>query len=247
MNQQRRVAMVSGGSRGIGRAVALELARDGYDVSFCYRSDEQAAGELEKSLTEIGARMLAVRADVVDPEAVRSWVSRTESALGPIDLVVNSAGITRDKPLLMMTDDEWHSVLDANLDGVYNVCRAAVFGMMKRKSGSIINISSVSGVYGNPTQTNYSASKAGIIGFSRALAKEVGRYQIRVNAVAPGFIDTDMTSGLSDKAKQNALAQIPLGRLGRAEEVAGLVSYLASDRAAYITAAVLQIDGGITI
>ncbi|MBB0245802.1 3-oxoacyl-[acyl-carrier-protein] reductase [Streptomyces alkaliphilus] len=241
------VALVSGGSRGIGRAVVLRLAAEGYDVGFCYRSDEQAALQLEKEAGEFGHRVLAVRVDVTDAESVREWVARTESELGPIDLAVSSAGITRDNPLVLMTDEDWHAVLDTNLDGVYHVCRSVIFEMMKRKSGTIINISSIAGVYGNATQSNYSASKSGIIGFSKALAKEVGRYNIRANVVAPGYIETDMTAELSEKVKKEAAKQVPLRRFGRAEEVADLVAYLASERAAYITGAVIQIDGGMTV
>ncbi|MCZ4123121.1 3-oxoacyl-[acyl-carrier-protein] reductase [Streptomyces sp. H39-S7] len=244
---ESRVALVSGGSRGIGRAAVLRLAQDGYDVSFCYQSNELAAKELENEVADLGVRTLAVKADVADGDSVRAFIAETEQALGSIDVAVTSAGITRDNPLLMMPDEDWHQVIDVNLDGVYNVCRSVIFEMMKRKSGSIINISSVAGVYGNATQTNYAASKAGIIGFSRSLAKEVGRYGIRANVVAPGFIETDMTAGLSDKLKKQALQSIPLRRLGRAEEVADLVSFLASDRGSYITGAVFQIDGGITL
>ncbi|MET9657657.1 3-oxoacyl-[acyl-carrier-protein] reductase [Streptomyces sp. NPDC006510] len=242
-----RVALVSGGSRGIGRAAVLRLAQDGHDVAFCYRSDADAAQALEKEASELGVRVLAVRADVTDAQAVRGLAERTEDELGPIDVVVTSAGITSDNPLLLMTDEQWHNVLDINLDGVYHVCRAAIFAMMKRKSGCVINVSSVAGVYGNARQTNYSASKAGIIGFTKALAKEAGPYGIRANVVAPGFIDTDMTATLQGGVKDKALKSIPLGRMGRADEVADLISYLASDRAAYITGSVFQIDGGITI
>jgi 3-oxoacyl-[acyl-carrier protein] reductase len=242
-----RVAVVSGGGRGIGRATVLRLAREGFDVSFCYRSDEQAAQLLVKEVSELGGRALAVAADVTDADAVRSWMSRTEQELGDIDVAVTSAGITRDNPLVLMPDEDWNAVLGTNLDGVYHVCRSVVFSMMKRRTGAVVNISSVAGVYGNPTQTNYSAAKAGIIGFSKALAKETARYGIRVNVVAPGFIETDMTSGLTDKAREKALKSVPLGRMGTADEVAGLVAYLVSGSAGYITGSVFQIDGGITI
>jgi 3-oxoacyl-[acyl-carrier protein] reductase len=242
-----KVALVSGGSRGIGRATVRRLARDGYDVGFCYRSDDEAAATLLKELAEIGVRAHAARADVADGAAVRAWVAAAVEALGPPDVVVTAAGITRDNPLVLMKDEDWNAVLRTNLDGVYHVCHAAAFQMMKRRSGCIVNISSVAGVYGSPTQSNYSASKAGIIGFSRALAKETGRYGIRVNVVAPGYIDTDMTSVLSEQVRKKALEAVPLRRLGTADEVAGLVAYLAGPDAGYVTGAVLQIDGGITI
>ncbi|MEU7240608.1 3-oxoacyl-ACP reductase FabG [Streptomyces sparsogenes] len=241
------VALVSGGSRGIGRAAALRLAQDGYAISFCYRSDEESARQLGKELAELGAGSLAERLDIADGEAVRAWVTRTERALGPITVAVASAGITRDKPMLMMSDQDWRAVLTTNLDGASNVCRAVLFPMVKRKSGSIITLSSVSGVYGNPGQGNYSASKAGMVAMTRALAKEVGRYGIRANAVAPGMIETDMTGALSGDQRDRAVAAIPLGRFGTAEEVAEAVSFLASDKAAYITGSVLQIDGGIVL
>jgi 3-oxoacyl-[acyl-carrier protein] reductase len=242
-----KVALVTGGSRGIGRATVLRLAQDGFDVAFCYRSNEEAARALEKEAGELGARVFACQADVSKADAVRAFVAETEEQLGSIGVAVTSAGITRDNPLLMMTDEQWHEVVDTNLDGVYHVCRSVIFEMMKRKSGSIVNVSSVAGVYGNPTQTNYSATKAGIIGFTKALAKEVGRYGIRANVVAPGFIDTEMTSVLSGGVKDKALKAVPLGRLGTAGEVADLIAYLAADRAGYITGAVFQIDGGITV
>src|SRR4051794_23219110 len=235
MSAARPVALVSGGSRGIGQAVVTRLARDGFDVAFCYRSRPDAAEAVAREATEAGARVLSVCVDVADRAAVREFVERTEQGLGPVHAVVTSAGIVRDSPLLMMSDSDWDDVMGVNLDGTYNVCRGVIFPFMKRKGGCIVNISSVAGVYGNATQTNYASSKAGIIAFTRSLAKEVGRYGIRANAVAPGFVETDMTDGLSEQVREQALQRIPLGRLGRPEEVADTVSFLVSERAAYIT------------
>ncbi|PVE14136.1 3-oxoacyl-[acyl-carrier-protein] reductase [Streptomyces scopuliridis] len=248
MEQDRKpVALVSGGSRGIGRAVVKRLAADGHEVSFCYRSDDQAASSLEKELAELDVRVMARKVEVASPDSVREWVAETQETLGTVDVAVTAAGITRDNPLLMMTDEQWKDVLAVNLDGVYNVCRSVVFEMMKRRSGSLVLISSVAGVYGHATQSNYAATKAGIIGFGKSLAKEVGRYGIRSNVVAPGFIETDMTSVLNDKIRDQMLKSIALNRFGDAGEVADLVSFLASERAGYITGSVFQIDGGITI
>lgn len=244
---ENRVALVTGGSRGIGRACVLRLAEQGHDVAFTYRDNEQAAAEVAKLAAEYDVTALPLRAEMADADAVRAMVQQVADELGPIDALVTSAGITRDNPLVMMSDEDWHAVLDVNLDGVYHTCRAVIFEMMKRRSGSIVNLSSVAGVYGNATQTNYSAAKAGIIGFSKALAKETARYGIRVNVVAPGFVETDMTAGLSDKVREKSLAQVPLNRFGTADEVADLVAFVASDRAAYITGSVLNVDGGSTL
>ncbi|MFJ2743769.1 beta-ketoacyl-ACP reductase [Streptomyces sp. NPDC087440] len=241
------IALVSGGSRGIGAAVVRRLAEDGWDVAFCYRSDEEAARLVEKEATERGVRCLAVRADVSDPVQAKAWVARAEDELGPVTAVVANAGITRDRPLVMMSDDDWHQVMDTNLDGVFHTCRAAVFPMLKRRAGSIVTLSSVAGVHGNAGQTNYSAAKAGIIGFTKSLAKEVGPYGIRANVVAPGLIDTDMTDALPAAARERLLSSIALRRFGTAGEVAALTAFLLSDDASYLTGSVLESHGGLTL
>ncbi|WP_433544730.1 3-oxoacyl-ACP reductase FabG [Streptomyces sp. CA-294286] len=241
------VALVSGGSRGIGAAVVLRLAQDGWDVGFCYRSDEEAALRIEKEATELGVRALAIRADVADAAQAKAWVTRTEDELGPLGAVVANAGVTRDRPLALMSDDDWHQVVDTGLDGVFHTCRAAVFPMLKRRTGCVVTLSSVAGIHGNAGQTNYSAAKAGVIGFTKALAKEVGAHGIRANVVAPGLIDTDMTGALSDRDRDRLLGAVALRRFGTAAEVADLVAFLVSRRASYLTGSVLEVHGGITL
>jgi len=240
------IALVSGGSRGIGSAVVRRLAQDGYDVAFCYRSNEDAAGQLIKETAEFGTRVTATRCDVADAADVRDWYARTERELGPVDAAVTSAGITRDRPLVLMPEDDWNQVLRTNLDGVYHVCRAAAFSMSKRKAGTIVNLSSVAGIYGNMGQANYAASKAGIIGFTKSLAKECGPRGVRANVIAPGLIETDMVGDMTEAAVAKQLKNVALGRFGRPEEVADLVSFLVSERATYITGSVFEIHGGGT-
>jgi 3-oxoacyl-[acyl-carrier protein] reductase len=243
----RPVAVVSGGSRGIGRAVVLRLAAEGYDVCFCYHSRKDAAEEVCAAAEPTGARLLHRQVDVSDGAAVRAFLAAAEDEVGPVDAVVTSAGITRDNPLVLMTTDEWRDVLSVNLDGTYNVCRAAVFAMMKRGSGCFVTLSSVIGLRGNATQSNYAATKAGIIGFTLSMARELGRFNIRANTVAPGMIDTDMTAVLRQPVRDTAVGRVPLGRMGAAEEVADTVAFLVSDRARYITGQVIGVDGGIVL
>jgi 3-oxoacyl-[acyl-carrier protein] reductase len=231
-----RTALVTGGSRGIGRAIAAELAKAGAQVVIGYRS---GAEEAEAVASEIGGR--TVQADVSDPEEAKRLVDEA----GEVDVLVNNAGITRDGLLARMSDDDWRTVLDTNLGGTFNTCRAVTRGMMKRRSGAIVNVSSIVGVHGNPGQTNYSASKAGIIGFTKALARELGSRGVRANVVAPGYISTRLTNELPEELQQAMLANTPLGRFGDPEDVAGAVRFLCSDAAAFVTGEVLLVDGGL--
>jgi 3-oxoacyl-[acyl-carrier protein] reductase len=231
-----RTALVTGGSRGIGRAIAAELARAGASVVLGFRS---GAEDAEAVASEIGGR--AVQADVAKPEDAKRLVDEA----GDVDILVNNAGVTRDGLLARMSDDDWQVVLDTNLGGTFNTCRAAARGMMRRRAGSIVNVSSIVGLHGNPGQTNYSASKAGIIGFTKALARELGSRGIRANVVAPGYVSTRLTTELPEELQNAMLANTPLGRFGDPEDIAGAVRFLCSDEASFVTGEVLLVDGGL--
>ena len=242
-----RNIMISGASRGIGRAIALELAQEGANISFSFANSAKEAGELEKEISALGVKVKAFQVDIKNFEAVKNWVEQTKEFLGGLDTVINNAGIIKDKALALMDVSEWHDVINTNLDGTFNLSRSAIITFLKQKSGNIVNISSVSGVVGLSRQTNYAASKAGIIGFTKALAKEVALYGVRVNAVAPGFIETDMIKDLKEEHKAQILKHIPLARLGQPQEVAKAVKFLVSDAASYITGQTIIIDGGLSI
>ena len=239
-------ALVTGGSLGIGRAVAEELAREGCDVAMMARTKEtlrQAADEIARATNR---RVVAVPADAsVAGDVTRAVEEATQALGGPIDILVNNAGLTRDNILLRLSEEDWDTVLDANLKGAFHTTRAVLKGMMKKRAGRIINITSVVGITGNKGQANYAASKAGLIGFTKSVAKEYAGRGILANCIAPGFIDTDMTGALTEEQKASINANIPLGRTGKPEEIAAAVVYLASDEAAYITGQTLRVNGGM--
>jgi 3-oxoacyl-[acyl-carrier protein] reductase len=231
-----RTALVTGASKGIGRAIATELAAAGAAVVLSYRT---GADEADSLASEIGAK--AVQADISDPASAQALVEEA----GEVDILVNNAGVTRDGLLVRMSDDDWSTVIDTNLASCFYTCRAAARGMMKKRSGTVVNISSIVGIHGNWGQTNYAASKAGIIGFTKSLARELGSRNIRANVVVPGYVKTQLTDVLPEEAKSTMLQNTPLGRLGDAEDVAGAVRFLCSDEASFITGAVLLVDGGL--
>lgn len=245
MQLDGKVALVTGASRGIGRSIALMLAARGADIVINYAGNTEAAEQTKAEVEALGRKALGVKADVGDTAACEKMLEDVVAAMGKIDILVNNAGITRDTLLMRMKEADWDAVLTTNLKSVYNCTKAAIKYMMKARSGRIVNISSVVGAMGNAGQANYAAAKAGILGFTKAVAKETASRGITVNAVAPGFIATDMTAVLSDKVVDNLKAGIPMGRLGAPEDIAKAVAFLVSDDAAYITGQTLHVNGGM--
>ena len=247
MNFAGKTAVVTGGSRGLGRAVCLELAAGGANVVLCYAGNENAANETAAACEALGAKVLAVRCDVADSAQVKALMDEALKVFGRIDILVNNAGITRDGLLMMMKETDFDDVINTNLKGAFLCMKAVARTMMKQRYGRIVNLSSVVGLRGNAGQVNYAASKAGVVGMTKSLAKELASRGVTVNAVAPGFIETDMTAAMTDAAKTATLASIPMQKLGAPEDVARAVAFLASDEAAYITGQVLAVDGGMAM
>ncbi len=245
MNQTGITALITGASRGIGRAIALELAAQADNIAVLYAGNREAAEETARDLEALGVKVLPLQCDVADPEAVRHTVAEVKHELGPVQIVVNNAGITRDGLSLRMSAEDFAAVISTNLSGAFHVVQACYRDLMKAGWGRIVNIGSVSGLMGNPGQANYAAAKAGLIGLTKTLARELASRGVTVNLVCPGFIETDMIRAMKEDAFQKAAVMIPAGRLGQAREVAQAVAFLCSDKADYITGAVLQVDGGL--
>ena len=242
-----KAALVTGGTRGIGRAIVQALAAAGADVAFTYRSSTAAADALVAELEEMGRRAVAFQGDAADGDHAQEAVRGTLEAFGSLDVLVNNAGITRDTLLIRMKDEDWDAVIDTNLKGAFHFCRAAYRPMMKQRAGAVINIASIVGVTGNPGQVNYAASKAGLIGLTKSLARELGGRGVTANVVAPGYVATDMTAELTDEQRAAMADPIPLGRVAEPDDVAGAVLYLASPLANYVTGQVLCVDGGLAM
>lgn len=245
--EEKKVALITGATSGIGKQIAIKLAKDGYNIAINYRSEKEDMPKLKQEIEKNGVKCLFIQANVVNYDECEKMTEKIMQEYGKIDVLVNNAGITKDSLILRMKEEDFRQVIDCNLMGTFNVTKNIVPHMIKQKNGRIINISSVVGIVGNAGQSNYAASKAGIIGFTKSLAKELASRNILVNAVAPGFIETKMTDVLSDKVREEILNQIPLNRIGKAEEVANVVKFLASEDSSYITGQVINIDGGMVI
>ncbi|WP_416197454.1 MAG: 3-oxoacyl-[acyl-carrier-protein] reductase [Sporanaerobacter sp.] len=245
MDLKGKTALITGGSRGIGRAIAIELSKQGANIVITYISNEANAKEVIAEVEKNNVKGLAIKADVSHEKDVNDMIEIVNNEFGLVDVLVNNAGITKDNLLLRMKSEEWDDVINTNLRGVYLCTKAVARGMLKKKSGKIVNIASVVGISGNAGQGNYSASKAGVIGFTKSIAKELGSRGINVNAVAPGFVETDMTNILNDKIKDEMINSIPLKRAGKPEDVANVVAFLCSEKADYITGQVINVDGGM--
>ncbi len=244
MNLENKVALITGAGRGIGKAIALDMAAAGADIIFTNRSKE-LADATRAEIEALGRRCVAVQADISDPAQVEDLVKQGTDALERVDILVNNAGVTKDGLLMRMSPEDWREVMAVNLDGMFYVTRACIRPMVRARGGRIINLTSVVGFTGNAGQVNYASAKSAVVGFTKSIAKELGGRNITCNAVAPGFIDTDMTRDLNDEQKQAILGQVPLGRMGTGEEIAKAVRFLASDDASYITGTVLHVNGGM--
>lgn len=244
---QGKCAVITGASRGIGREIALQFAKEGANIVLNYRSSEEEALELKKELDKLGSNTLTIKADVSNFDEAENLIKEAKNTFGKVDILVNNAGITKDTLLIRMKEEDFDKVIEVNLKGAFNCLRAVSPIMIRQKEGKIINMSSVVGVVGNAGQVNYSASKAGVIGMTKSLAREIGSKNINVNAIAPGFIDTDMTKVLSEGQKKNIISGVPLKRLGQVGDIANLAVFLASDKSNYITGQVIHVDGGMAM